>query len=76
MTKRNLWLTSLTGGVLAATIVAGSNFLIDGSLSGNTALTALPVGLATGIGFFVVFRRWPGRKGCRAGLFRAPEPKA
>ena len=64
MTKRNLLVISFVAGVLSFLIVAAANYLIRGGLSRNDTVTALVVGLSSGVGLYFVFLGTLGKKGC------------
>lgn len=64
MTMRNLLLTSLVGGVLAALIVAGAETALRGGPSSDALITAILVGAGSAAGLFFVFLGRLGKKSC------------
>jgi hypothetical protein len=61
---KNLWATSLTGGVLAALISAGFMLFLDNEPALYSIVSGCLVGISTAIGLFAVFKKGFGKSGC------------
>ena len=61
---RNLWQTSIVGGILAALISTGFMLLLDNEPVIYSIISGLLVGLATVFGLFFAFKKGVGKSGC------------
>lgn len=61
---RNLWLSSIIGGILAAFISTAFMLFLDNEPVIYSVISGLLVGLATVFGLFFAFKKGFGKSGC------------